>query len=172
MFEELTKELATQREEADALRVALQEANRANIEAQHATSIQLQAIHEEERKAAEEEKQRLKEQVFQLIDSSSEQQQERLSHRLKTTQASLVAATEQFENADKNYGDGMDKWAIQDSQVMSKVVSSKDELKGKMKGDWTVRIQSQVSFFAADTNISPGNQCTKLGNPKIDQGGP
>ncbi|EXJ79097.1 kinesin family member 11 [Capronia epimyces CBS 606.96] len=137
LFDGMTKQLAAQREAADVLRSALQEANRANIEAQLATSTQLQAIRDEERQAAQEEKDRLKEQVLLFIDSSYERQQDRISNRLINTQSHLLRATEQFESADKVFREGMDEWTTQDSQLMTRVVSSKDDLKSRMKGDWT-----------------------------------
>lgn len=163
MFDELTRQLTAQREEADSLRFALQQANRANIEAQFAASTQLQNIREEERRASEEEKEKLKEQIFKLIDATSHQRQEILSNRLLSTQVSLVEATEQFENADRVYGEGMDTWAAEENQVMTKVVQSKDDLKVKMKGDWTVCALDCFRLLHTDHNrrsmreIQPSN---------------
>ncbi|EXJ96351.1 kinesin family member 11 [Capronia coronata CBS 617.96] len=137
LFEDMTKQLAAQREVADSLRFALQEANCANIEAQLAASTQLEIIRDEEKQAAAKEKERLKEQILQFIDSSYERQEERFSSRLINTQSHLLEATEQFENADKVYREGMDRWTAQDSHLMIKVVTTKDDLKTKMKGDWT-----------------------------------
>ncbi|OAP62142.1 hypothetical protein AYL99_04345 [Fonsecaea erecta] len=137
MFDDLTKQLTAQREEIEALSSALQGANRSNIEASLSASTQLEAIRDEERKAAEEEKEKLKEQILKLIDSSHQQQEQRLSSRLNNVQSHLVEATEQFESADKTYRDGMDRWTAQGNELMASVVTSKDELKTKMKSDWT-----------------------------------
>ncbi|KAJ9602284.1 Kinesin- motor protein [Cladophialophora chaetospira] len=137
LFDDLTRQLVAQRSEIDSLNSALQEATRANIEASLVASTQLEAIRDGERKAAQEEKDKLKEQIFALIESSHQQQQERLSSRLNNVQGNLVEATEQFEAADKAYQDGMDKWTSQDSVLVTAVVTSKDDLKLKMKGDWT-----------------------------------
>lgn len=138
LFDELTRQLSVQRQEADELRSALEIANRANLEATLAASTQLQTVLEEERKTSQQEREKLKEQIFQLLETSAIQQQERLSERLISTQTNLVEATESFEAADKAYREGMDKWCIQDTELMTTVVKSKDELKTKMKGDWTV----------------------------------
>ncbi|KAL2392105.1 Kinesin-like protein bimC [Exophiala dermatitidis] len=137
MFDDMTKQLAAQREEADALRSALEKANRANIEAQLAASTQLEAIRDEEREASRAEKERLKEQIMQFIDLSHERQQEHLSSRLINTQSHLLEATEQFENADRVFREGMGRLSTQGEQLMTRVVNSKDDLKNKMKGDWT-----------------------------------
>ncbi|KAK5417188.1 Kinesin-related motor protein [Exophiala xenobiotica] len=157
MFDELTKELSAQREEADTLRFALQEANRANIEAQLATSTQLQAIRDDERRIAEEEKEKLKEHIFQLIDSSSQRQQERLSEGLIKTQTNVVEAVEHFEDADKSYRDGMDRWAQGDTKLMTNVVKAREDVKTRMKGDWTAintrnsSIQKSTKAIQEDT---------------------
>ncbi|OQU95893.1 Kinesin motor domain-containing protein [Cladophialophora immunda] len=137
MFDDLIKQLTVQREEIEALSSALQGASRTNIEASLTASTQLEAIRDEERKTAEEEKEKLKEQILKLIDSSHQQQEQRLSGRLNNVQSHLVEATEQFESADKSYRDGMDRWTAQGKDLMTLVVTAKDELKGKMKGDWT-----------------------------------
>lgn len=138
MFDDLTRQLSAQREEADTLRFALQEANKANIESQLAVSTQLHSIRDDERRIAEEERQKLKEQIFQLIDSSSQRQQERLSNSLIKTQTNLVGAAEQFESADKDYRDKMDRWAEDDTGLMTMVVKAREDIKTRMKGDWTV----------------------------------
>jgi kinesin family protein 11 len=140
LFEDLTHQLATQRQEAEELRSALEIANRANLEATLAASTQLQTVLEEERKTSQQEKEKLKEQIFQLLDTSATQQQQRLSGRLINTQTNLVEATESFVAADKVYKEGMDKWCVQDTELMATVVKSKEELKNKMKGDWTVSV--------------------------------
>ncbi|KAJ9633821.1 Kinesin- motor protein [Knufia peltigerae] len=137
MFDELTRQLSTQREEADTLRFALQEANKANIESQLAVSTQLQTIRDDERRIAEEERQKLKEQIFQVIDASSQRQQERLSDNLIKTQTNLVGAAEQFESSDKDCRDKMDKWAEDDTGLMTMVVKAREDIKTRMKGDWT-----------------------------------
>ena len=144
LFDDLSKQMAAQRDDIDSLRSALEEASRANIEASIAASTNLETIRDDERRLEQEERTKLKEQIFALIDSSHRQQQERLSSRLNNVQDGLVNAAEHFENSDKTYRDGMDKWTTQDSELMAKVIKSKDDLKVKMKGDWTVSRLSLV----------------------------
>ncbi|EXJ64986.1 kinesin family member 11 [Cladophialophora yegresii CBS 114405] len=136
-FDDLTRQMSEQQDEIDFLRLALQQASHANIAASLAASTQLQAIRDEERQVAQDEKDKLKEQIFALIESSHHQQQERLSSRLNNVQANLVDATEQFETANGAHHDGMEKWTSRHNELMTKVVKSKDDLKGRMKGDWT-----------------------------------
>ncbi|ETI28940.1 hypothetical protein G647_01392 [Cladophialophora carrionii CBS 160.54] len=137
MFDDLTKQMSSQQDEILSLRSALQQASHANIAASLAASTQLEAIRDEERQVAQDEKDKMKEQIFALIESSHHQQQERLSSRLNNVQANLVDATEQFETANGAHHHGMEKWTCQYNELMTKVVKSKDDLKGRMKGDWT-----------------------------------
>jgi kinesin family member 11 len=142
MFDELTRQLSAQREEIDDLRTALQEAHSANIQASLAASTQLEMIREEETAKGHEEAEKLKEQIFVLIKSSHNQRQERLSAKLNSVQTSVVDATESIESASRAYNDGMDKWTTQDAAVMAGVVNTKDDLKTKMKIDWTVSLKA------------------------------
>ena len=138
MFEDITKQLAAQREENDRLKTALQAANRQNIEASLAASNKLEACLEEERKASQQERQQLKDQIFGLIDASTSKQDERMTGSLQSVQTHVVEAAEAFEEADKTYSEGMDAWGVQDHALVERVNKSKEELKGRMKKDWTV----------------------------------
>jgi len=143
IFEDMSRDLATQRDEADRLRAALQAAHRENREATLTASTQLQSALEEERQAAQQEREKVKEQILQLIDVSAARQDERLSKALTSTQTHLVEASESFEAADQAFGEGMDRWTAQDSALMSRLIKSKEELKGRMKNDWTVCTETQ-----------------------------
>ena len=138
LFDELTRQLTVQREKIETLQSGLQKSNRTHIQASLAASTRLEAIREEERRAAQEEKSLLKEQIFALIESSHSQQQERLSSKLNQIQTELIDVMEQFETADKVHRGGMDEWTSRDSELTATVVKAKDDMKTRMKGDWTV----------------------------------
>ena len=167
LFDDLTRQLSAQRQEADELRSGLEIANRANFDATLAASTQLQTVLEEERKTSQQEREKLKEQIFQLLETSATQQQERLSERLISTQTKLVEATESFEAADKAYKEGMDKWCVQDTELMANVVNSKDELKTKMKGDWTVSCLKKQFSFASLTIYRLSTLVTQLSRNQL-----
>jgi len=136
MFEDMTKQLAAQREEANRLRTALQDANRKYIEASLTASSKLEACLEEEREASRQERDQLMQQVSALISNSFTKQENRFATRIHDIQAHIVDSTEVFEAANDTYQQGMDKWTVQDSTLMGMVSKSRDETKNKLKNDW------------------------------------
>ena len=140
MFEDVTRQLVSQRAENDRLREALQAANRQNIEASLAASAKLEECLEEERSASQQERQQLKDQIFGLIDASASRQDERLTRSVQHVRTQIAETTEAAEQADKTYSAGMDAWAAQDQTVVEKLNKSKEEMKGRMKSDWTVSV--------------------------------
>ncbi|KAJ9664419.1 Kinesin- motor protein [Neophaeococcomyces mojaviensis] len=137
IFDDLTKQLVLQREEADRLRTELQEANHKNIAASLSTASQLEAAVEAERKAAEVEREQLLQQMTELVNMSTSNRERRLNDMLSAAQTNIIDASEKFEAADKAYGDGMDQWNVKDSAYLEKVISSRDSMKTKMKSDWS-----------------------------------
>ena len=139
MFEDIAKQLNAQKAEADRLRSDLQEANRQNIESNQAASAQLQSCLENERVESQEDRQVLLSQISKLIESSGGKQDQRISSSLNKTQTNLAESRIAFELAKNSYDDGMTKWAENDTALVKQVNTSRDNLKNKMKKDWTVR---------------------------------
>jgi kinesin family member 11 len=137
MFEDIIRRLTAQKEEAEHLRVALSEANRQHIEATSRALEQLHANSEANRMAAQMDRQNLMTQITALIEASAAKHDERVEANVRTTQVSLAAATSTFQQADQTYGEGMNRWIEHDSELLQKVTHSKDELKTKLKNDWT-----------------------------------
>ena len=139
MFEDITKQLNAQKAEADRLRSDLQEANRQNIESSKAASAQLQSCLENERVESQEDRQVLLLQISKLIENSGRKQDQRISSSLNKTQTHLAESRTAFELANSSYDDGMTKWVENDTALVKQVNTSRDNLKNKMKKDWTVR---------------------------------
>jgi kinesin family member 11 len=137
MFEDITRQLTAQKEEAEHLRVALCEANHQHIEATLRASEQLHANAEADRMAAQMDRQTLMTQITALIEASAAKQDERVEANVRNTQVNLAAATSTFQQADQSYSEGMNRWIEHDSELLRKVTHSKDELKTKLKNDWT-----------------------------------
>ena len=150
LFDDLTKQLSGQREENGLLRRELQIANQRNIEASLAASDRLQAGLEEETQASQRERQQLKDQILDLIEASAVRQHERMSSTVLETQAHIVQSTEAFEEAGKSYSQGMDELATQDEELMAKITRSRDDLKTRMKRDWT-SINSKNTVIQSST---------------------
>jgi kinesin family protein 11 len=137
MFEDITRQLHAQKEEAEHLRAALSEANRQHIEATSRASEQLCANAEADRLSAQLDRQNLMTQITALIEASAAKQDERVEANVRSTQANLASSNTTLQQADQTYGEGMDRWIDHDRELLLKVSQSKDELKAKMKNDWT-----------------------------------
>lgn len=144
MFEDITKQLAAQKDEADCLRKALQEANRKANETTLLASVQLEDYMKSEREVARQERQLLKDQIFALIDGDAAKQDERTSKALNQTRAHLEDSNKAFERADQTYNNGMDDWTNRYQRITEQITKSKDDLKNRMKKDWTVSVALMV----------------------------
>lgn len=136
VFDDLTKQLLTQREESDRLRAALQDANRKNMQASLSSATQLELAIESERKTADEERSQLMLQISELVAKSTSAREQRLSNLLTSTQANIVRSTEQFETADEAFNDGITKWNEQDALLRERVAKSKEDIRNRFKKDW------------------------------------
>ena len=161
LFEDMSSQLAKQREENDRLRQSLHKAHQANIDAQRAATSQLEAALEEERRASEQARQTLKDQICGLIDASATRQDERIASSLSRTQRSLTQATDTFEQEEQEYSQGMEEWLSREKVLLEKVTVSRDDLKARMKRDWTV----SANIFA--TNITNIQQAIGAKNTAI-----
>lgn len=156
-FDDLSKQLAAQREESDRLRKALQEANRKNMEASLSAASQLEAAIDAERSASENDREQLMQQMASLVNEAARKRDERLNAQLTLTQTAIVEATEQFEIADRVYAEGMDQWNEDDSALRGKIVKSKEETKNRFKKDWAAvgdrntRIQESTKAVHKET---------------------
>ena len=143
MFEDMTKQLAAQREENDRLRRELQEASRKNVEASRSASMKLQTSLQEERRASQQERQQLKDQIFALIDTSASKQDERISTNLSDVHWQIDVSTDAFEQAQSTYLDGMNAWAQQDRILMEKGC----QIQGRSEGPHEERLDGKVNEY-------------------------
>ena len=138
MFEDINRQLKAQKEESDRLRAELQEANQKILQASLDASLQLDSCLEDERLAAQEDRQALISQIGNLIESAGQRGEQRIASKLTSTQTQFMETRAAFEVANKQYGDGMERWRGNDAALLAHVVKSKDNLKSRMKKDWTV----------------------------------
>lgn len=170
MFDEMSRQLVSQREENDRLRRELQEANKRHLVASRTAAAQLEASLEEERRLAKADRTNLKEQMLSLLDASAERQDERLATSSNRIQTSLLTAAAEFEEADSDFSKGMTAWNALDQSLLEMVSSSRDNLKTKMKKDWTVSLLSPmileylmlISIRQSEQGILPYRRQPKL----------
>ena len=138
MFEEFTKHLNSQREEAEALRRQLQEANQRLLDANCLAKSRLETCLEIERKASQLDRDALLVQITDLVNNSATRQEQRLATSLEATQSHLAQSQDEFGVANQAFDVGMDSWFTKDHAFAGQLLRSKDALKGRMKQDWMV----------------------------------
>lgn len=138
IFEDVVRHATSQREEIEELQKQVQEADENILVASTAASSSLARCLADERQAAEEDREHLHSQIRLLINESSRKQESRIASRIDGTRAQLLSSCSDFERAEKDHAEGMNRWRHKDSSFTSDIVKARDSIKGKMKKDWTV----------------------------------
>ena len=139
VFEDLLRQIATQKSESDRLRRQLEGASETMVQSNAAVSVRIQEVLDEERKQAASERANLLTQITSLINSQAELQQTRLAGKAAVIQRTVIDSTSTFEGSMTQYAEGMDSWNERDGQIVEDVSKSRDALKARLKEDWTVR---------------------------------
>lgn len=139
MFENMLMHLESQKSEVMGLRSQLQEANRRAVLANQTASSQLGQALDEEREGAEAERAELLSQIELLIEKSAQKQAARLRSKVNNIRADMASSDQTLEQAGNAYGESMDKWALKEDNFVDEITATRDDLKNKMKSDWTVR---------------------------------
>ncbi|GAO19758.1 uncharacterized protein UV8b_02803 [Ustilaginoidea virens] len=168
IFEDLVKHITEQRSEADGLRRQLQSAVNAIALQNSSLSARVQEALEEERRQAAEDRQRLLTQVTCLISSQAEAQEARLGDGAALIQSSIGDSSACMESAMSQYTLGMEVWDQKESQLMDDVKKSREQLKNKLKDDWTAAsdqstaIQNVAKSIHAETARVADDQTDEL----------
>ena len=101
-------------------------------------SSRLQACLTEERQQAAVERATLLSQISDLVNKSGEIQESRLETKINAVRQEIATSRTAFQSADEAYNGGMDLWSKKENHLVEEILKSRDNLKGKMKKDWTV----------------------------------
>ena len=112
------------------------------VQTSAAASARLDAVLEGERQQAASDRQALLSQIAMLIESTAETQDSRLASRIGSIQNDIGASRSTFEVAQAKYNEGMEFWTQKENLLVEEVLKSREELKGKLKKDWTVSAYS------------------------------
>lgn len=161
MFEDLSKNLNSQRAESDSLRRQLEGASESLIQSNAVASARIQEIVAEERRQAAEERKLLLAQITLLINNQGEEQDTRLSEKATQLDQEILGSTKAFEGSVAQYSEGMGAWADKDSQILVDVGKSRDSMKTRMKDDWNVSFRGPsrtISRKATDCDFQAANK--------------
>jgi kinesin family protein 11 len=146
VFEDLVKHITAQRSEADSLRRELQSAMNTMALQNASLSTRVQEALEEERRQTAEDRQKLMSQVANLINSQADAQEARLADRATLIQKTLTESNSSMETAMSQYTQGMSNWDSREDGLMEEVKKSREQLKTKLKDDWTVASDQSTSI--------------------------
>ncbi|KAL2675294.1 hypothetical protein Neosp_011478 [[Neocosmospora] mangrovei] len=153
IFEDLVKHITAQRAECDSLRRQLQAATN-TIVLQNATiSTRIQDALEEERRQAVDDRQKLMTQISALVNTQAETQEARLHDKAILIQKSMAETNTNLENAVSHYGEGMTTWDVKEGELLDEVKKSRDQLKTKLKDDWTAANEHSSSIQATAKSV-------------------
>lgn len=120
------------------LRSQLQEANRRAVLANQTASSQLAHALEEEHENAEAERADLLSQIKLLMEDSAQKQAARLRSKVDNIRSDMASSDETLQQANMAYGENMDQWIQREDEFAEEITATRDNLKNKMKNDWTV----------------------------------
>ncbi|KAK7756933.1 Kinesin-related motor protein [Diatrype stigma] len=153
MFDELTRHIASQKEESDNLRRQLQSASEAIVNSNASVSTNLQEVINEERRQAAEERKNLLAQFASLINSQADLQESRLANKTAAIQHSLQENSTSFEGSVAQYSQGMEHWNEKEDQLLDRVNVSRDNMKTKLKDDWAAANQHSTSIQGTTRSV-------------------
>ncbi|KAI9171678.1 Kinesin-like protein bimC [Paramyrothecium foliicola] len=167
-FEELVRSLTAQRTESDSLRRQLQTATSTIVLQNNSISTRMQEAIEDERRQAADDRQKLLTQITSLVNAQAEAQEARFADRTAQVQKSIVESNSSLEGAVATYGEGMISWEEKQKELLEDVKKSRDQLKNKLKDDWTVAneqstaIQNTAKSVHAETTRAVDEQMEDL----------
>lgn len=85
-------------------------------------------------------------QITSLITSQAEAQESRLADKAVLIQRSMGDSNTSLEEAVSHYGEGMEAWDVKEGELLDEVKKSRDQLKTKLKDDWTVTNEHSTSI--------------------------
>jgi kinesin family protein 11 len=135
-----------QKNESDRLRQQLEATGDNMVQSNEAISARIQEVIEQERKQAAEERQQLLTQIAGLITSQAQLEETRLAGKTALVQKSLLESNKTFQGGMSQFTSGMDVWNTKESELVGKVNSSRDEVKRKLKDDWTSAAEHSTSI--------------------------
>ncbi|GAD96318.1 kinesin family protein [Paecilomyces variotii No. 5] len=153
MFENMLLHLESQKSEVIELRSQVQEANRRAVLANQTASSQLGQALDEERANAEAERNELLSQIKLLIQDSAEKQASRLRSKVDNIRSDMTSSDQTLEQASNAYGENIDKWALKEDEFVDEITATRDNLKNKMKNDWTMFDERNASIQKATESV-------------------
>ncbi|KFA76781.1 hypothetical protein S40288_08642 [Stachybotrys chartarum IBT 40288] len=167
-FEELMRQITAQRTECDTLKRQLHSATNTIVLRNADISTRMQEALNEERRQAAEDRQKMLTQIAGLVDAQAEAQEARFAERTKQLQKSITDSNSSLEEAISQHNKGITAWDERQGQLLEDAKISRDQLKTRLKDDWTTAnnsstgIQNTVRSVNAETRRAVDEQVKDL----------
>lgn len=138
LFEDILKHINSQRTEIIDLRQQLYVASEAAMQANSAAATRLEEVLKEERQQAASDRQALLGKITDLINAQAEIEDQRMTSKISEVQKDIISSNILFESAKSENDQKMDIWNAKEDELIHEVVQSRENLKSKLKEDWTV----------------------------------
>lgn len=136
-FEDLIKHITSQRTESETLKLQLQTGLSAVVLQNASVSSRMQEAMEEERRQAADDRQKLMTQIAALVNAQADAQEARFAERTAHVQKTIAESNTSLEGAVSQYDQALEAWDEKEGQLLDTVKKSRDQLKTKLKDDWT-----------------------------------
>ena len=148
IFEDLTKQIRDQQQEAARLRQQIADANCVFSEATQASQAGLQQVVEDEKKLAAAERAELSSKIAALLNESAAAQEARMEGHLESSRKRVKISQSEYHIAQQACGSGMDAWECNANALIQSSIESRETVKNKLKSDWA-SASSQMERIAA-----------------------
>ncbi|KAL9062561.1 MAG: hypothetical protein Q9157_008815, partial [Trypethelium eluteriae] len=152
-FDDLIRRLNEQHSEANELRSQIVKADATLLEANKTTQSRLvSALTEQKQKAACERAQLLQD-VTNLVNASAEASDRRLDDYVTSIANEIKDSGRIHEQERAKYETGMEGWKQKSKGIIEDVLTSRETVKSKIKGDWTAANEHTNSIRNTTTSV-------------------
>lgn len=137
-FDDLSKRLSEQRNEAESLRGQLCDAGVALRKANDLACDRLSTVLQEEKERSANERTALLSQISSLVQNFGDSQEKRLEAKVASVQSEVRQSNELYGRQQGIYGAKMDAWSAKEQSLVENMLQARESVKLKIKKDWTV----------------------------------
>lgn len=159
-FDDLLRHLATQEAEAERLRQELAEAGSALRKANEDASARLDAVLAEEKQRNLEDRTEIISQMTSLINSFGENQARRMDVKIGVIQNEILEINDNFKKQQDDHNRVMEAWMYRGKTLVDDVLKARENVKTKIKRDWTVGCCLQMPFGTETDRFRPQTNTT------------
>lgn len=130
--------MSEQRREAESLKAQLCSAGEALVTANQKATAELNAVLVEQKERAAEERTILLSQITSLVQGYGDTQDKRIEAKVASVQEQITQSNAVYKRQEETYSTAMNAWSEQEQLLVHDMVKARENVKAKVKKDWTV----------------------------------